>query len=876
MVESNDDATRLAGRPTSITSSRSRRSQRSKNHEETPLLARSDREDSDVEDDDANQELPSASRASAFLQSLRNLRDRKLSSSKKRRWPSLIALLVLFIVLVLVLVFGFIMPAAVKEYATQAVDFQPTRLSLVSLTETGVRVHVEGDFVVDASRVSKKSTRDFGRFGTWIAREVETGESEVTVYLPEYDNIPAGKAIIPSIKVNIRNGHVNHIDFHTIVQPGVVDGLRDVANDWLEGRRGDIILLGKAEVPLKSGIFSLGKQTLEQPLKIEGSKIPAVPNYDIARLDIHEMNNTSNRGGMSADATIIIENDFPVALNVPAVGFDVMVDGCTPLDSYITVGNASTSHLDIKPNADVHVFASGDVRELPHALTKDCPNSDKSPLDLFLTNYIHGEDSQIYINCCTFPDPDTPSWANDILKDIVVPLPFPGRTFDHLLKNFSLADVQFHLPEMWAEPGTPAAQPKISANIIALVGLPKEMNFRLDVGHVRADADIYYKHKKMGRLDLNKWQQAHSKRVDNSTEGPELEITSHVDKAPLEILDEDAFTEIVQTLLFGGRTLYLEVKASVDVQVDTPLGNITVQQLPAKGVVPVKPVSSGDGGMGSIRPQVGNLEIIDTDDRSVTVQARVNLTNPTNYSAIVPYVNINILNNDTILGHAIAENITVHPGNNTNLPVKAIWQPGVAEGAKGHKIGRELISQYLSGYNVTLTLQTHASTIPAQPFLGRLLSFFPITIPAPHLHQPPPGDDPSDDPDEDSPNDPPKFIRRTIMHIFSSSATFDLLSPFSSTTLYLTWLNATAFYHEEPAGKILYDDEIEVPPGLSTTPRLPVNWELGSVGFEAIRKALGGRLRLNATATVGVRIGEWEPRGGLWFVGRGIGAGVRP
>lgn len=75
-------------------------------------------------------------------------------------------------------------------------------------------------------------------------------------------------------------------------------------------------------------------------------------------------------------------------------------------------------------------------------------------------------------------------------------------------------------------------------------------------------------------------------------------------------------------------------------------------------------------------------------------------------------------------------------------------------------------------------------------------------------------------------------------------------------------------------GAILYDLPFEVPPGASTSPRLPVDWDLGSVGYEAVKEAVGGKLKLDARADVGVKVGKWEDR--IWFEGRGVGAGVRP
>ena len=54
---------------------------------------------------------------------------------------------------------------------------------------------------------------------------------------------------------------------------------------------------------------------------------------------------------------------------------------------------------------------------------------------------------------------------------------------------------------------------------------------------------------------------------------------------------------------------------------------------------------------------------------------------------------------------------------------------------------------------------------------------------------------------------------------------------------------------------------------------MPVDWSIGSVGYDAIRKALGGTLRLSAFADVGIRIGMW--REDVWYKGGSIGAAVR-
>ncbi|KAF1921790.1 hypothetical protein BDU57DRAFT_489898 [Ampelomyces quisqualis] len=850
-------------RPASRTSS-------SRTTEQTPLLARDDRSDH------AQQEAPRSPATASLLRTLSG------SSSKpfwKTRWPSILALAVLCVAVVAILL-GFLAAEGIDEYAMQAADFRPTRLALDGLAAQGARVRIEGDFTMDASKVNRQGVRNIGRLGTWIAREAETGPFDAHLSLPEYGNVLVGTAHIPSIKVNIRNGHTTHISLVASVKPGSPDGIRNVANDYIDGRLGQIRVQGTAEVPVRSGLINVGKHLVEQSMVFNGGDMPALPHYNITKLNIREAN--KGRKGMGADASIVVVNDFPVEITLPPVGVDVLIDGCSS-DKQVFVGTAETADIVVKPKTDIQVNVTGNVEHLSDSLTEVCPKSAKSPLDAFIGEYIKGEDATIYINCCTFPDPNTPDWARDLLKDITVPVPFTGKEMGNMVKNFTMANMHFSLPDPFAEPGTPEASPKISAVVNVDVGLPAEMNFPLDVNQIKADADIFYKGKKLGNMDLRKWQKANSTRLDaHGKEGPSLLVQSEIKNAPIEILDDDLFSQVVQALLFGGgKPIMLDMKALVSIGVDTPMGKFAIRGIPAKGTVPVKPPHHEGGNdlksrMAALNIRVGNLSIIGTTPTSITMQVYVNMTNPSNYSATVPYLSINILVNGTVLGQALIKDMHVKPGNNTNLIATALWDPFTNSGLKGRAVGSEMLSQYISGFNTSVTLQAHNGTIPAQPGLSHLMSKYPITLPAPHLSQPKPptdGDGDGDDDGDDKGDEKDHFIQSTTMHLISSTATFTLNSPFHSTTMFITHLNATAYYKDDPAGQILYDLPFAVPPGLSESPRIPVHWTLGGIGYDAVRNALGGHLKLAAFAHVGFRIGEWHER--IWFRGGQIGANIR-
>lgn len=230
--------------------------------ESTPLLSRENEQIRDREHSVAS------SRAAS---SLRSLQDGPTQKRRKgRRWPTILALSILSLLLILIIVLGFFAPAVAREYAMQALVVEPTNVSIDSFTSSGVRARVQGIVGLDASRVRNGPVRNLGRAATWIAREVECKESRAHIYAPEYGNVLLGVATIPRIALNIRNGYQNDLDISSDLVPGDMSGIKTIANDWIEGRLGRLRVQGKATVTLKSGLFSLGSQTISESFAIEG------------------------------------------------------------------------------------------------------------------------------------------------------------------------------------------------------------------------------------------------------------------------------------------------------------------------------------------------------------------------------------------------------------------------------------------------------------------------------------------------------------------------------------------------------------------------------------------------------------------------------
>ncbi|GKT46916.1 uncharacterized protein ColSpa_07097 [Colletotrichum spaethianum] len=215
---------------------------------------------------DGEQDNPETSRAP----SLASNPPKKKSSI---RWASLISISVLIVLVIGIMAGCFFVPSAVQEYAKQAAVVEPTNLALESITANGVRARVQANFRLDGSRVQDTTSRRIGKFTTWIVRQLGTEKTKVGVYLPEYDGALLGTAVVPPLTISIVNGQTTAIDFVAELSPGDAEAYRKIANEWLDGKLDQLRVLGKADIPLKSGIFPLGTHPVSEVLVFEGQSL---------------------------------------------------------------------------------------------------------------------------------------------------------------------------------------------------------------------------------------------------------------------------------------------------------------------------------------------------------------------------------------------------------------------------------------------------------------------------------------------------------------------------------------------------------------------------------------------------------------------------
>jgi hypothetical protein len=196
---------------------------------------------------------------------------RSKASLWRRRWPTILGLVVLCTLTVLIMLLGFFVPDAMQQYAIEATTVD-VKSVVPEFTDSGARVRVQASVSLQSSRVRSSTTRKLGVFGTWIAREVETtGESRVAVTLPEYGDAILGTAVVPPLKVTVVDGRSTHLNFTTdLIPPVSIDPLRGLFDDWVKGRLDHVKVAGNVRVALRSGFLRFPSNEIYQALKISG------------------------------------------------------------------------------------------------------------------------------------------------------------------------------------------------------------------------------------------------------------------------------------------------------------------------------------------------------------------------------------------------------------------------------------------------------------------------------------------------------------------------------------------------------------------------------------------------------------------------------
>ncbi|KAG0032396.1 hypothetical protein BGZ81_011006 [Podila clonocystis] len=512
-------------------------------------------------------------------------------------------------------------------------------------------------------------------------------------------------------------------------------------------------------------------------------------------------------------------------------------------------------HLDDWTRIEIRRGASADFARME--------SSEKQLLlGQLLSRFIQGDNSTIQVRALS-KDPSLPPWLSQVFKGIVLDMIFPGSPTKDFIRALGLDKLQFGFTDN-------KDSALLSGRLSSTLQLPPNVTFPIKVLKMKPVARLHPPgQRNMAMLDISDFLTTTSHQDDTT-----LEVHVDLENTPLRIL-EDRLPDFYQFLnrSFSKDWIELGIAGDALAMVETGLGTFELGPIPFDVVVRQK----GLGGLISTPPLLESLDVVDSSEHSLTVKVTLVLWNPSNISASLGDLSFLWAFGGYEIGMATSPDLTLGAGNNT-IVAYGMMNPSLHCARRRHDplcdpeeatlAAREFISRYISGDNTTSIKILGYPESTHIPLLQPMMESFSIESSLPELDQ--------------------EFLISATMYLLSSSLILELKNPLD-TVITVLYINGTASYRDEPLGHILVDFEkdfaapkpILIPAndhqnetsGYVKTPRLPVMFDLSSVGYEALKKALGGSLEVDVLCHIKAKVGSMV----MWvdFVKDGVVANVR-
>jgi hypothetical protein len=400
---------------------------------------------------------------------------------------------------------------------------------------------------------------------------------------------------------------VTLIDF--VTQFVVVDptGLMNFCKDALTSKQVGWQVVGA--LPLRVGWLPMENSlALDKVINIDGKvrkrdRLPtnATPSFLLKGMDglkqteLKDMvfPGTHPLGGILLEGTVGIYNPSKtLSITIGDVDFGIFLPGGdTGDDEMIAVVRAmDTELLGQRMN-----YFEVKGRSLP---LDDNDTNKRQLMEQFLTRYLHGNASIVHVRGSNFGPDDSyvgshpvkstnkvPDWLQKALASMTLAVPFPGATQMDIIQSLTLDNIKIDFSMV-------TKGPLVSCDSTALLQLPKEMKFELDVVEIDPIVYIYLEHDSKEPFAVLHPNRPCPSRTIHRSHGDEtipkdmFMVKSRINKAPFKVLSghEDEFEKFLDRVLNKrNSTVYLQGTANA--LVSSEFGRLMVRDLTFKGEI---------------------------------------------------------------------------------------------------------------------------------------------------------------------------------------------------------------------------------------------------------------------------------------------------
>ncbi|KAI9277169.1 hypothetical protein BDA99DRAFT_495059 [Phascolomyces articulosus] len=729
-------------------------------------------------------------------------------------------------------------PEFAQRSFQEGVEFSFKQASIVNGTQHDLQMHVAGEISLkdDAYSLTRKASWIFGN-------DMGIRESRLEVYQEE-STTAMGMIDLPPLTL-ASDSPVTAFDFVTHFTVTNDKELIQFAQNAVAEKMVSWKLQGP--LALKLGWFG-ADVNLQKQIFLEG-----MDGLKQAGLQSVSFPGAHPLGGISLEGEVGIYNPSKMlSLRLGDIDFSIFLphnkeDGNESEDKMIAVVRAN----------DANLF--GNQLNVFNVHGRSLPMDDNDPerqrlMEDFLSAYLHGNTSMVYVRGSPFgPDDnnratDTPEWLRKALESLTLQVPFPGTKQTDMIQSLELKHIAIDFSPI-------TGNPVISGDIDAILKKPDEMQFSINVTEIDPKVFLYLEansSQPFGRLTSNKPCPA----VTTEKEGSNLvNVSSRLYRAPFEVLPgkDKEFQKFLNSI-FNGRRATVYIKGTADAVVDSAFGHLTVHDLEFSGQIDTK----GMEGMQNPPPEVTSISLIRGYPEALHITNELVIENPSDVHVNLGLVRFLLVYKEDTIGEVTVPELELYPESKNKMKIsgrliKKVDSSGMVD----------FIGNYISGENddTQLTISGKHPDATSSPLLKMLIQQMEFIVTPPRFDEEP-------------------LLAAMQMNIFSSTTVLWLRNPFQDIEITMIKMDATAKYESQDIGSAHADfsdhgegwtGPLVLPPVtceyqghdesqhncsaiVIETPKIPVMTK--KLGFEAIKKALGGEINVSVKSIVSIMIDE--------------------
>ncbi|KAJ1830378.1 hypothetical protein LPJ63_004970 [Coemansia sp. RSA 2711] len=310
------------------------------------------------------------------------------------------------------------------------------------------------------------------------------------------------------------------------------------------------------------------------------------------------------------------------------------------------------------------------------------------------------------------------------------------------------------------------------------------------------------------------------------------------------------FTRAMRRAL-ADRHVALGVNGSLDIAMATSIGKIHISALPVGAYFDWKFDASPaveTAANPSAEVSVSRIHVADTTRDLISLEIGVNVNNPFTYGAFISDLALMVKYSGLHIVTIGVKELSLSQGaNDVTLYVDFHNYPNDPR-------QRMLFLEASSGKNVTVEIAGFPNCTSIQPLETSLREF---------VHRTTINTDPSSGPRMVT-GSLPQVLREVVFRIFAMSAEATIVNPVSGADVWLQVIEAIGYYkHDIPLGMLEYDFTSDGPKGLRlpfdravSTPRMPIVANETSIGWDVLRRAIGGTLDVDVFTNIQMQVGN--------------------